>query len=421
MVRIGNFTGHPIEKHFNMITLDDLNYAVLRFIHKVSKKDYSFYPAETLYSLIICLQTYCHSHGNEYKFFEDLKFAVIHNTLDNRMKELSAQGIVMKKKQAQPITLSEEEKLWSMNILGDNTLETLLNTLIYLLGVHLALQSIQEHKDLKVGAFSQLCVHYNDEAESKYLLYKPTQMKNHQGGICELNKKHKEVQVYENKVNPHCCVVYIFEKYMGLRPSYDPKCSVDLYLRPLLRYANDGSAWYSCQPIGIHTLQNVTSAICAKAGLVGKCMNHGLKATSATRLFCEGVSEQLVCEITGNTSEAVRAYKCKLSSMQKELSDVLYGNQSESLCEKKVAKLTPCTPELEQSIRSPRYEKCQNVPEDPVEKTCKDNQSITMNVMYNKTKEGDRYLVNVYPVINIAGNVPAGYPVIVNVNINIEK
>ena len=127
----------------------------------------------------------------------------------------------------------------------------------------------------------------------------------------------------------------ICEAYMGLQLSYDPKCSVDLYLRPLLRYAHDGSTWYSCQPIGIHTLQNITSAVCAKAGLAGKCTNHGLKVTSTTRLFQEGVSEQLVCEMTGNSSEAVSTYKRKSLSMQKELSDVLYGNQSDSSCDQK--------------------------------------------------------------------------------------
>ncbi len=48
--------------------------------------------------------------------------------------------------------------MWHDNILGDDCPETLLNMLIYLLGVHLALHGVQEHKDLKVGAYSQLQV-----------------------------------------------------------------------------------------------------------------------------------------------------------------------------------------------------------------------------------------------------------------------
>ncbi len=301
----------------------------------MSKKDHSFYPAETLYSLVVCLQACCHSQAKEFKFFDDVHFAPICNTLDDHMKELSAQGFVTKKKQAIPISIQEEDKMWQENILGDDNPETLLNTLIYLLGIYLALRGVQEHKDLKVGTYSQLCIHFDDENESKYLLYKPTHLKNNQGGIKEMGKKKKEVSVYENKENPHCCVVYIFEKYMGLRLSGDPKCSIDLYLHPLLKFLPNEGPWYSYQAIGIHTLQSVTSALYIKAGLLGKRTNHGLKVTSTTRLFTEGVSEQIVCKVIGNSSEAVRAYRRKSATMQKQISEVLYGNHSGSVSMKK--------------------------------------------------------------------------------------
>ncbi len=61
--------------------------------------------------------------------------------------------------------------MWRENILGDNSPEMLLNILIYLLGVHLALHGVQEHKDLKVGAYSQLHVDFDPETDSKYLYY----------------------------------------------------------------------------------------------------------------------------------------------------------------------------------------------------------------------------------------------------------
>ena len=45
---------------------------------------------------------------------------------------------------------------------------------------------------------------------------------------------------------------------------------------------------------------------------------------------------------------------------------------------------------------------------------------VTTNVSYNMQREKDKCVVNVYPVVNISGNVLSGLPVIVNVNINIE-
>ena len=271
----GRFTGEVILTHFSKMTPDQLNCTVPRFIHEVAKKDRTPYPAETLYSMVMCLQAHCHSHGFEYKFLDSSLFAPIRNTLDNRMKELSSKGIVTAKKQAEPISLSEEEKLWQLGLLGDKDPETLLNMVIYLLGVHLALCSCQEHKDLKMGAYRQINICFDEEKQLRYLHYVPTHRKNYQGGIKELNKKRKDVRVYENVDNPHRCVVRLYEKYIGLRLTCDPKCSADLYLHPLLHYKNDGSPWYSCQSIGIHTLQNVTAAMCACAGLSGK---RGLKS-----------------------------------------------------------------------------------------------------------------------------------------------
>ncbi len=45
---------------------------------------------------------------------------------------------------------------------------------------------------------------------------------------------------------------------------------------------------------------------------------------------------------------------------------------------------------------------------------------VITNVSYNVQQEKDKCMVNVYPVVNISGNVLSGLPVIVNININIE-
>ncbi len=88
-----------------------------------------------------------------------------------------------------------------MGVLGDSNPEQLLNTLIYLLGVHLTLQGIQEHKDLKVSAYHQIIVKYDEELDCKHLHYAPTHIKNHQGGLRDKNKKTKEVKAFANKNN----------------------------------------------------------------------------------------------------------------------------------------------------------------------------------------------------------------------------
>ena len=75
-------------------------------------------PAETLYELIITLQLYLTSQGKYYKLLDDKEFVTLKNTLDARMKELSATGKRVKRKQAGTISYEEEDSLCRKGILG---------------------------------------------------------------------------------------------------------------------------------------------------------------------------------------------------------------------------------------------------------------------------------------------------------------
>ncbi len=91
--------------------------------------------------------------------------------------------------------------------------------------------------------------------------------------------------------------------------------------------------------------------------------------------------------------------------MQKELSDVLYGNTKKS----KIAVSTVA--------KNPEVEKCQKEPMSQM-KSQQDHNVIT-NVTFNGQTEGNQPVINVYPVINVMGNVPSGLPIIVNLTVNV--
>ena len=57
-------------------------------------------------------------------------------SLDSRMRKLAKEGKVTEKAQAQPITVSEEDRLWEIGALGSDTPDKLLHTLVFYLGVH---------------------------------------------------------------------------------------------------------------------------------------------------------------------------------------------------------------------------------------------------------------------------------------------
>ena len=161
----------------------------------------------------------------------------------------------------------------------------------------------------------QLKVKVDYESGCKFLEYTEHQSKTYQGGLKLLHNKPKVVCAFENIDNPQYCIVCIYEKYLAKHPSHDPKCSRDLYLRPLAKPQNP-HIWYSCQPVGMGTLSKVIAKLCDATGLPGKYSNHSLHSTAVTRMYDNNIEEQQISEVTGHKSIVIRNYKC--TSMQKQ-------------------------------------------------------------------------------------------------------
>ena len=68
--------------------------------------------------------------------------------------------------------------------------------------------------------------------------------------------------------------------------------------------------WYSKTPCGHNALQRVVPELMKQADFSSYFTNHSLPASAATRLFENGVDQQLIMDRTGHSSkEGVEAYK----------------------------------------------------------------------------------------------------------------
>ena len=71
------------------LSMDDLNFALSRFILEIREQSGENYPAETLYEIVVCLQLYMVTKGKNVKVLDEVHCVDVRNTLDSCMKELS--------------------------------------------------------------------------------------------------------------------------------------------------------------------------------------------------------------------------------------------------------------------------------------------------------------------------------------------
>ena len=205
-----------------------------------------------------------------------------------------------------------------------DTPQALLDTMFYFIGVSFGLRGGQEHRQLRWNPpqITVLAV----SGERKHLLYVEDVSKNNCGGLKMRKVQPKHVIQHENLEKADRCIVHVFEEYSCRCPPNRPESS--FFLKPLVK--PKGDIWYAAVPVGHNTLDKTVAQMCSAAGIIGFKTNHSLCVTLATRLFQEGVDEQLIMAMTGHRStDGVPSYK-RVSKEQMELiSNVVQGGSLE--------------------------------------------------------------------------------------------
>lgn len=301
------------------ITRDELAAYLPKFIFEVKKQTGEEYPPKTLYEIYAMLNYY---FINEAKWtvslFNDPDFAPARRALDTRMKESAKQGLISGNNKSLAISKTTEENLWSSGILGSDSPSTLLNTVIYLIGTHFAIRGGDELRRLRIGEHGQFKFDV-DTSGIQCVIYTEDISKTRQGGLKSIGKPARRVFAYHNDSDHHRCLPCLLKKYLEQRPI--SASSDALFLSPL-KFGQNGK-WYKDVPFGRNSLANVIKTI--TAGVEGRYTNHSMRRTSATRLFQEGVSDDLIKLHTGHRSNAILEYKQPSDDQHKRVSDLLYS------------------------------------------------------------------------------------------------
>ncbi|XP_033736605.1 uncharacterized protein KIAA1958-like [Pecten maximus] len=167
---------NPILKMSNSL----LNEALSFFIGEVRSEAGSEYRPNTIYELVVSIQHHFRTNGRFISFLDDQSFAGMKAVLDSKMKELSKKGMGLQRRQADVISQVQEEDMWRTNILGSDAPQKLLDTMVFMIGLNFALLAGQEHRNLRFGGHSQICIRVDNE-NRRYLEYTEDVSKTNRG------------------------------------------------------------------------------------------------------------------------------------------------------------------------------------------------------------------------------------------------
>ncbi|XP_067653181.1 uncharacterized protein KIAA1958-like [Haliotis asinina] len=195
---------------------ENLNLTLNFFLFEARKQDGGLYPSHILYGIYTSLQSAIRAKGCTVNMFEDKEFEDSRRCLDAVMRNRSAEGLgTGSRKLTETISLTEEEQLWQCGALGDDTPRKLLDTVLYLTGLHFALRGGKEHRTLRMSAKPQIMGPHTDGNGRKFLLYTEDVSKTNLGGLTQSKQTPMKVRTYEN-INKDRCYFSIFQKYRSL-------------------------------------------------------------------------------------------------------------------------------------------------------------------------------------------------------------
>ena len=145
-------------------------------------------------------------------------------------------------------------------------------------------------------------------------------LKTDKGGIKHRKLEPKEVDMYPIS-NPDRCPLCIILRYLAMLPK-DATCE-SFYLQPRKKFTPE--SWYQNRPAGQNKLRDVIKDMAKKAGFPRLYTNQSLCSTTATKMYRSNIDKQLIMEITGHRSLAIRSYKRTCDSQRKFASNCLFS------------------------------------------------------------------------------------------------
>lgn len=133
----GSHAGIDCPPHHFLCSKEILNFWLSRFVLEARRQDGTHYPPETLYGLVCGVFRAVKESHPTFNLFGDPEFHSFRQVLDGEMRRLRSLGYSVTKRKAEPLSFQEEDRLWSLGLLGESSPQILLDTMVFLCGLFL--------------------------------------------------------------------------------------------------------------------------------------------------------------------------------------------------------------------------------------------------------------------------------------------
>jgi hypothetical protein len=306
------------------MSVGDIDYCLQFFFAEVRKADGSKYPPRTLKEIAAAIQHHFqYNLRQNISIFNDQSFSGCREILDAEMKLSAAEGNVKRKRKSNSISFELEKDLWEAGAFGVSNPRQLIETLIYHLGLHLALRACLEHRNLEFGENSQLTLKTGDYGE-EFLEYVERCSKNKDHGLKNSKKEPKVTTIYPNRDNPNRCAINLYKTYVSHRPELNEgtPCPA-FYLTP--HNSPKTNCWYKSSPMGVNTISGTLKRLTSMANDGKLYSNTSLRRTAKTRIVNAGIPREVAKMKTGHVSNSADDYVENSVQHERNMTSAIYG------------------------------------------------------------------------------------------------
>ena len=131
----------------------ELDTALQQFYAEVRNKDGEDYEPDSLRVMIAALDRHVKEHGYKQSIIRDREFFNSKQVPEGKARRLREEGKGKRQNKARSLSKEEEEVLWVAGKLGNNSPESLVSTIWWILTQYFGLRGRQEHHSMKVDDF----------------------------------------------------------------------------------------------------------------------------------------------------------------------------------------------------------------------------------------------------------------------------